>query len=89
MIDANRTENYKSLLKIRQKGQKRNLYIVGGICLISLLATFGFGMIGHLNGRALFLALLIITLLAISYVVTWVRFVITNEILDLIDNLKS
>jgi len=89
MISPTKFTNYLDLLKIRQKARKRDTIIMGMVFWISFLATIGFGLVTVPGGRELYLVVPINFVLGISYVIVSVKLEITNETIELMNNLRS
>lgn len=81
-------EAYSALLQIRQSAFRRNAAITGVIFLIAVLGTFAFGLLGSLNGKALYLVGAIVLLFGIGFLQAWVKHEIVSSLIDFVGNLQ-
>ena len=85
---SDRICNYLSLLEIRQKSRKWNTTFLGGIFIVSILATLALGLVTGLSGRSLYLITGIDIVLGLSFIMAWVRLEIVRSSIDLLNNLQ-
>lgn len=76
---------YITLLRIRQKGRRRDVRISGGVFLISILVTVALGLVGRLDGRENYLLMGLLIALGVSFFMSWVRLEILMSTLELAD----
>ena len=88
MENANYLDNYLALLTIRQKAYHRNVFIVGGLFLITILSTTGTLLLTEWNSRSIWLMSVFDILITMSFLMTWARYQITNENIELVKNLQ-
>ena len=81
-------ENYLSLLKIRRKGNQRNLNITSSITFISILAFISFGLLGRLSGKEIYIIAVLLVVFILSTMTTWVRLHITNALIEALYQIK-
>lgn len=77
-------KQYLELLKIRQKGRKRDTIILGTVFGVSLLALVFLGITGQIAGRAIYLAAGMVAVFGVSYLMAWMRLEGVNNLIDLI-----
>ena len=87
-MTINRINNYLDLLKVRQKGERRNLTILGGIFFLALIALIAFGLLDRLNGRSVYLTTSLVFVLGLGYLNAWVKYLVTSRNIELLDNLS-
>ncbi len=87
MENANHLNDYLALLVIRQKAYHRNVFIVGGLYFFAILSTTGALLLTDWNERSLWLMGVLNVLFTISFIMTWARYQITNENIELVKNL--
>jgi hypothetical protein len=85
---TDRIHNYISVLQIRQRSRRWNATFLGGIFLVSILATFAFGLVKGLNGRSVYLITGVDTALGLSFVTAWVSLEIVQNTIELLNNLQ-
>lgn len=85
---TDRIHNYLSLLQIRQRSRSWTATFLGGIFLVSILATFAFGLVKGLNGRSVYLITGIDMALGLSFITAWVRLEIVQNSIELLNNLQ-
>ncbi len=83
-----RIQNYLSLLEIRQKSRRWNVTLLGGIFLISILATLALGLVAGLSDRSVYLITGVDIALGLSFIVAWVRLEIVRSSIELLNNLQ-
>jgi hypothetical protein len=88
MTAVDQLEHYSALLRVRQKGRRREVRLSGGVFLISLVLTLGLGLVNEELGRSIYLLLGLITAFGIGFIVVWVRLEIINSTLEWIGVLK-
>jgi hypothetical protein len=81
-------ENYLSLLKIRRKANQRNLNITWGITFISILAFIGFGLLGQLSGKEIYIIAVLLVVFILNTITTWVRLHVTNALIEALYQIK-
>lgn len=84
---SKKLENYVALLAVRQAARQRDIAIIGGIFIVSLMSMVALGMLDQLSGRALYLVAAIVIVFGFAYISTWVRLEIIKGSMELIDNL--
>ena len=89
MIPVDIAKNYLDLLKIRQSARIRDARIMGYVCLVSFLATIGFGLLQGLEGREVYLVLPMDLVLLFIYLMAWTRLEVTNAAIEMVENLKA
>jgi len=85
---SERIQNYLSLLEIRRKSRRWNVTILGGVFLISILATLAVGLVTGLGDRSVYLVAGIDIVLGLSFLMAWVRLEIVRGTIDLLNNLQ-
>jgi hypothetical protein len=85
---SERIQNYLSLLEIRQKSRRWNVTFLGGIFIISVLATLALGLVTGLSGRSVYLITGVDIALGFSFIAAWVRLEIVRSSIDLLNNLQ-
>jgi len=85
---SERIQNYLSLLEIRRKSRRWNVTILGGVFLISILATLAVGLVTGLGDRSVYLIAGIDVVLGLSFLMAWVRLEIVRGIIDLLNNIQ-
>jgi hypothetical protein len=88
MEHANRLNDYLTLLELQKKAYYRNVFIVGGLLLFSILSTTGTLLLTNWNERSIWLMGVFDVLFAMSFLMTWTRYEITNEHIKLVKNLQ-
>ena len=88
MTSPDQFSNYLNLLKIRQSAKRRDVRIIGSVCLLSFLAILGFGLVSGLGSREIYLVGAMNVLLGIGFVTTWVRLEILTGTIELMNNLQ-
>lgn len=88
MEHANRLNDYLTLLEIQKKAYYRNVFIVGGLLLFSILCTTGTLLLTNWNERSIWLMGVFDVLFAMSFLMTWTRYEITSEHIKLVKNLQ-
>ncbi len=88
MENANRMDNYLALLEVRKKAYHRNVFIVGGLFLFSIVSTTGTLLLTNWNERSIWLMGVFDVLFAMNFLMTWARYEITNENIKLVKNLQ-
>lgn len=83
-----RIQNYLSLLEIRQKSRRWNVIFLGGIFLVSILATLALGLVTGLAGRSVYLITGIDIALGLSFIAAWVRLEIVRSSIEMLNNLR-
>ena len=86
---SDRIQNYLSLLEIRQKSRRWNMIFLGGIFIVSILATLALGLVTGLSGRSVYLITGIDIVLGLVFLTAWVRLEIVRSSIDLLNNLQS
>lgn len=85
---SDRIRNYLSILEIRQKSRRWNVTILGGIFVISILATLAIGLVTGLSGRSVYLVTGVDIALGLGFVMAWVRLEIVRSFIELLSNLQ-
>ena len=85
---SDRIHNYLSLLEIRQKTRQRNVTIIGGVFILSILFTLALGLIGELSGRSVYLITGVDVVLGLGFMAAWVRLEIVRSSIELLNNLQ-
>jgi len=86
---SNRIQSHLSLLKIRQKSKQWNVTFLGGIFVVSILATLAFGLVTGLSGRSVYLITGIDIVLGLGFLMAWVRLEIVRSSIELLNNLQT
>ena len=86
-MTTSKLENYRALLLIRRAGRRRDLFIAGGIFLVSFIATIALGLLGSLDGRSVYLITAMIVSFGFSSMMTWGRLEVIKGLIELIENL--
>jgi hypothetical protein len=87
MENTKHLDNYLALLVIRHKAHYRNVFIAGGLFFIAVLATTGTLLFTEWNERSIWLMGVIDVVFIINYLMTWSKYQITNENVELVKNL--
>jgi hypothetical protein len=85
---SERIQNYLSILEIRQKSRRWNVTILGGIFVISILATLAIGLVTGLGDRSVYLITGVDIVLGLSFLMAWVRLEIVRNSIELLNNLR-
>jgi hypothetical protein len=88
MEGADRLDNYLAILEIRKKAYYRNVFIVGGMFFLAILATTGTLFLTDWNVRSLWLMGIFDVLFTVNFVMTWTRYEITRENIEMLKNLQ-
>jgi hypothetical protein len=83
-----RIQNYLSLLEVRQKSRRWNVTLLGGIFIVSILATLALGLVNGLSGRSVYLVTGVDIALGLSFIAAWVRLEIVRSSIELLNNLR-
>ena len=83
-----RIQNYLSLLEIRQKSRRWNVTLLGGIFIVSILATLALGLVNDLSGRSVYLITGVDIVLGLSFIAAWVRLEIVRSSIELLNNFR-
>jgi predicted neutral ceramidase superfamily lipid hydrolase len=86
-LDANRLINYLALLRIREKAARRDVFILGGVFVLSVASTFVLGMLERLIGREVYLVMALDVVFGIAFLAAYVRYQVIKEAITLADNL--
>jgi len=86
---SDQLSHYGTLLQTRYKARRREVFIVGGIFLIALLAAIALGLLQELQGRSVFVVFGITLVLGLSYLQIWVRLQIVSGKLEPVDFLQG
>ena len=81
---TNKTENYLELLKIRQKGHRRDSYLFGGIFWLVFVSLVFLMLTGQLTGKALTIVIALEVVFGMAYLMAWVRLEEVKNFIDLI-----
>ena len=87
-MQAKKLEEYTALLAIRAEGQQRAVLVTGAAFLLSAVGSVGYGLLGGLSGRSLYLVVPIVAVFGMSYLMAWARLEITKQSMELLGNLK-
>lgn len=85
---TNTLENYLALLTIRRAAGRRDTIFIGGIFIVSFIATIALGMFDRLSGRSLYFVTAMVVIFGFAYLTTWVKLQIINGSIELIENLQ-
>ncbi len=88
MENINHLNSYLALLKIRQKAYYRNVFIMGGMLFVVFISTTGTLLLTEWNRRSIWLMGIFDVLFTINFLMTWARYQITHEEIELITNLQ-
>ncbi len=88
MENPNRLDGYLALLEIRKKAYYRNVFIAGGLFLLTILSTTGTLLLTDWNERSIWLMGLFDVLFTVNFLMTWARYEITSENIELVKNLQ-
>ncbi len=88
MVSVDQLGQYRSLLRIRQKARRRDVRLSGGVFLVSVLITIGFGLLNEELGRSIYLLGGIILASGLSYLTVWVRLEMINSIMEFMGYLE-
>jgi hypothetical protein len=80
--------DYLTLLKIRQAGRRREAAFLGGLFLVSILATIALGLLDQISGRSVFLTTAILVAIGFGSMAAWVRLEIVSGTIELLNNLQ-
>ena len=86
METANRLDGYLALLEVRKKAYHRNVFIAGGLFLFAIVATTGTLLLTDWNERSVWLIGVFDVLFTVNFLMTWARYEITNENIELVKN---
>lgn len=86
---SERIQNYLSLLEIRHKSRRWNVTILGGIFIVSILATLAYGLVTGLSGRSIYLITGVDIVLGLGFLTAWVRLEIVRSSIELLKNLQQ
>ena len=82
-------QQYLILLRIRQSAARRAVVITGAVFFISIVAGLVWNLVAELNERSLFLSIVLIMGLGLSFVSAWSRLDALKEIVGLADELRA
>lgn len=88
MENANRLDGYLALLEIRKKAFHRNVFIAGGLFLFAILSTTGSLLLTDWNARSIWLLGVFDVLFTANFLMTWARYEITRENIELVKNIR-
>ncbi len=88
MGNTNRLDGYLAVLKVRRKAYRRNVFIIGGVFVLAILSTTGTLLLTDWNERSIWLMGVFDVLFTISFLMTWTRYHVTNENIELVKNLR-
>jgi len=88
MENTDQLDNFLALLIIRRKAFYRNIYIAGGLLFIAFLSTTGTLLLTEWNVRSIWLMGVLDVLFTINFMMTWARYQITHENIELLKNLR-
>jgi hypothetical protein len=80
--------NYSALLQIRKRAGRRDVIIIGGLFLVTILATFSLGLLDVISGRSLYLVSGVGIAIGAGLLTTWVRLEINRSLIEFVDNLQ-
>jgi hypothetical protein len=86
-MDPTKLQNYLDLLSIRQAAARRDVSILGGIAIVSLLGMFAFGMLDRIHDRSVYLIGGILIGFLVAALMAWVKLQIVNNAIELLENL--
>ena len=88
-MNDNRLINYVALLRIREKGARRDMLIVGILFFVVLTGLMvAFVRLEDWTGRMLYFAPALIVMLGVIYSTVFARYQIIKEAIALADNLS-
>lgn len=87
-MDPAKLQNYLDLLTIRQSAARRDVNILGGIAIVSLLGVFAFGMLERISDRSLYLVGGLVIVFIVVSLMAWVKLQIINGSKELLENLQ-
>lgn len=82
-------QQYLALLRIRQSAARRAVGITGAVFFISIVAGLIWPPVVEPNSRSLFLSLVLIMGLGLSFISAWSRLDALREIVRLADELRA
>ena len=88
MENVNRLDGYLALLEVRKKAYYRNVFIAGALFLLAILSTTGTLLLSDWNERSIWLMGVFDILFTVNYLMTWARYEITRENIELVKNLQ-
>lgn len=88
-MNSKRLEEYRSILVIRRKADRRDLSILGGIFLLTFIALVALGLLDRLNQRSIYIIAGLVTVFAIVFLMAWARLEITRASLEMIEHLQA
>ena len=86
---SDRIQNYLSILEIRQRSRRWVMSTLGGVFLISILATLAVGLVTGLGNRSVYLVSGVDIVLGLSFLMAWVRLEIVRNFIELLNNLQA
>ncbi|MGA2111786.1 MAG: hypothetical protein ABSG98_06515 [Anaerolineales bacterium] len=89
MPTHDRLKEYASLLRIRQKGSRRDAWMAGGLLFLSLVGIYVYGALNSSFFQSLFLVLPIVVALGAAYATVLARLYVANACLELVEALES
>jgi hypothetical protein len=89
MENSNHLDNYLDILVVRKKATYRNVIIAGGLFFIAILATTGTLLFTEWNERSMWLMGVFDVVFIMNFLMTWARYQITNEKIELVKNLRD
>jgi hypothetical protein len=76
-------KSYLKILEIRRSAARRNMLLTGTIFILSLLALFAFGMLGHLESLELYLITPILIAFALGFITSQIKYETTKSVIAL------
>ncbi len=87
MNDAEKRKNYRDLLLIRKAARKRDSWITGAICLLSIVGTVGIGLVTGLGSREAYLLAGSNLVFVIAFLMAWVRLEVISNTIELLNHI--
>lgn len=81
---SQKMENFLELLKIRQKGRRRDSYLLGGIFWLVFVVLVFLLLTDQLEGKALTIVIALEVVFGMAYLMAWVRLEEVKNTIDLI-----
>ena len=89
MTDPSYLEHYEALLRIRHRAARRDATITRWVFIVSMLGFFASGLLGQLEGLALYVATPLLVAFGAAYLVAWSKLDTTTSLLELVEALRN
>jgi len=89
MFSSERISAYHSLLKIRRTAYRRNVFIIGGLLVLVLLATLALGLLTAGDSRTLTIMAGFTIVFILSFMRAWTQLEVVKGNIELIEQIQN